>query len=425
MNSLVLTHYRPFPPSGGAQLRNWQNVRALSLLGPVDVVSIGVDGPAERVNEIRDWSPLSLQQRSWWDRIKTRCWVLRPGVFPGVDIYHAGSIAQWLGRRVKERRYDVAVIEGISVASYINQLKESGCRVVFDAHNAESTLSRVLMATRAGSRPSPVRRVKDRILHRRMAAAERHVVMDADIVWACSDLDAEALARLCGRRRAITVVPNGVDVDSHHPGAAPLGADWDREPITLIYPGLFSYFPNEDAALRLVRGVLPILRKGGHAARVVLVGRNPTPRLLEEARRDSAVEVTGAVENVLSYLEQACVVTLPIALGSGTRLKVLEAFAFGRPVVSTAKGVEGIEALDEQHLLIREEPHAIASAVVDLWRSPSLRTRLCANARDLVRARYSWSVAARKIASSLGIEQPEPPSHAAPPMEIPPAVSVR
>jgi polysaccharide biosynthesis protein PslH len=96
-------------------------------------------------------------------------------------------------------------------------------------------------------------------------------------------------------------------------------------------------------------------------------------------------------------------VTLPIATGSGTRLKILEAFAARRPVVSTSKGAEGIDATDEEHLLIRDH-NAIADAVIDLWRRPQLRERICDRALDLVRSRYSWSVANQRIAQSLGME---------------------
>jgi glycosyltransferase involved in cell wall biosynthesis len=402
MTSIVLTRYRPHRPDGGAPLRNWQNIRALASLGPVDVVSVGVEQAAEPVEGIREWTSLSLRQRTQWDRVKAACWLLRPGTFPAVDQNHARHVERWLRQRVAERRYDLAVIEGISVSSYIGVLKRGGCRVVFDAHNAESVYQRAVLSALSGHRPSVARRFKDLILHRRSVAAERRVVRGADLVWACSEHDAQQLERVHGRRTGMTVVPNGVDVESYRRvDALPAGADWSRWPVTLLYPGLFNYLPNEDAGLRLIKEVLPAVRARGCRARLVLVGRNPTPSLLEAARRDPGVEVTGAVESVIPYLQQACIVTLPIAIASGTRLKILEAFAVGRPVVSSAKGAEGIDALEGEHLLIRETPESMAAAVIDLWNRPVLRTTLCRNALELVRARYSWSTAARRIAQSL------------------------
>jgi glycosyltransferase involved in cell wall biosynthesis len=402
MITLVLTRHRPYPPASGAPLRNWQNIRALMELGPVDVVSVGEDAAAGPVEGIRDWAPLSLGKRSRWDRVKTACWVLRPGVFPAVDLNHATSIERWLRRRILERRYDLAVLEGIAVTSYVDVLKRAGCRLVFDAHNVESAFQRSLLSALSGRHPSIVRRAKDWILSRRMLAAERRAVMNADVVWACSDHDATELEHIHGRQTGTTVVPNGVDVESYRrPDALPAGGDWSRLPITLLYPGLFSYLPNEDAAARLIRDVLPAVRARGRSARLVLVGRNPTPSLVAAARQDSDVVVTGEVDSIVPYLEQACVVALPIAIGSGTRLKILEAFAVGRPVVSSAKGAEGIDGLDGEHLLIRETPGSMAEAIIDLWDRPALRSTLCQNALELVRSRYSWSIAARRIAQSL------------------------
>jgi glycosyltransferase involved in cell wall biosynthesis len=107
---------------------------------------------------------------------------------------------------------------------------------------------------------------------------------------------------------------------------------------------------------------------------------------------------------VLPYLERPCIVTVPITLGSGTRLKIIEAFAVGRPVVSTAKGAEGLDAADGEHLMIREGAQAIADAAIAVWRSSTLRNRLCRNALDLVRSRYSWAAATQRIIQSLGID---------------------
>lgn len=406
VTSIVLTRDRPHKPSSGYALRNWQNIQSLALLGPVDVVSVGVEDAGELVDGVREWAQFSVRQRSRWDRIKTRCWLVRPGIYRSVDRYHSQIVAQWLSQRVAQRRYDVAVIEGISLASYLGDLKRARCRVVFDAHNAESVLCTAEVSARSAHGVPVLRRAKDWVVLRRMAQAERRAVLGSDVVWACSDEDARQIERAYGTPPRLTVVPNGVDVDAYRRAEAPgVGDDWSRLPITLIYPGLFSYSPNEEAAMRLITDVLPAVRARGYPARVVLVGRDPTPAMLAASRQDAEVQVTGAVESILSYLEQPCVVTLPITLGSGTRLKILEAFAVGRPVVSTAKGAEGIEAVDGEHLLIREDPEAMADAVIDLWSRPLLRKSLCGQALELVRSHYSWFVAAQRIAQSLGLSQ--------------------
>src|SRR5690606_1229639 len=121
----------------------------------------------------------------------------------------------------------------------------------------------------------------------------------------------------------------------------------------------------------------------------------------EAAAGRSDITITGAVDSILPHLQRPSIVTLPITLGSGTRLKILEAFATQRPVVSTAKGAEGLEVTDGQHLLLRDDAEGMAAAVVELWTDRERRARLCETAHRLVSERYSWLAAAEAVAASL------------------------
>ena len=181
------------------------------------------------------------------------------------------------------------MLEGIAVTSYVDVLKRAGCRLVFDAHNVESVFQSSVMSALSGRRPSivpPGEGLDPESAHDRGGATRRHA---ADVVWACSDHDARQLERIHGRRTGMTVVPNGVDVESYRRARrAPRGSGLEPLPITLLYPGLFNYLPNEDAATRLIRDVLPAVRARGGSARLVLVGRNPTPRSSQQPGRIQA-----------------------------------------------------------------------------------------------------------------------------------------
>jgi glycosyltransferase involved in cell wall biosynthesis len=214
-------------------------------------------------------------------------------------------------------------------------------------------------------------------------------------------MDAKALEDLYGKRA--TVVPNAVDVDAYRSSAAGAAGDGGGCPLTLLFTGAFSYYPNSEAAMRLIREILPLVRLSHPAVRLCLVGRHPTPAMLAAAKVDPAIVVTGAVPSVMPYFHSEAIAVVPLAFGSGTRLKILEAFAAGVPVVSTAKGAEGIDAKDGYHLLLRESPAALAAAAVQLWEDAALRSRMVANAGLLVAGEYSWPVAAERIASSLGM----------------------
>lgn len=138
-------------------------------------------------------------------------------------------------------------------------------------------------------------------------------------------------------------MPNAVDVDAYAPARQEQEATFDLEaPVELLYMGSFGCQPNVDAALELVEEILPALRRLGARARLTLVGRGPTPEMERLAADDPDIEVTGSVPSMLPFLFRPGLMPVPLRQGSGTRLKVLEAFAAGCAVVSTAKGVEGI-----------------------------------------------------------------------------------
>ena len=193
MTSLVLTHYRPHKPASGAPLRNWQNIKALATFGPVDVVTVGVEDTSEAIEGVREWVPFSLAGRSMWNRVKTACSPLRPGIYPGIDLYYSTHVKKWLRGRSSSRPYDVAVIETIALAAYLSELKRVARRVVFDAHNIEGVLQPALDAAVSDDEARIAQKVKHWLLARRLMSAERRVITGADLVWACSDHDAQQI----------------------------------------------------------------------------------------------------------------------------------------------------------------------------------------------------------------------------------------
>jgi glycosyltransferase involved in cell wall biosynthesis len=407
-STLLFTRFRTDRPASGAALRNAQNLWALSLMGPVDVICTGADDSPADLTGIREWFAFSTRKggpsRPLIARFKTRLWPFRPGVHPTLDASVRPDVIRSTLRLVAERQYALAVVEELALCRYIGPLKAAGCRVVFDDHNVEATLRAQIAAARKHQRhASSPGRVRDWLLHHRLAQEEKRAIQSADMVWACSNRDASVIQETYGAGAKVTVVPNCVRVEAYQrAGAHPVAGNWDPHPITLVFPATFSYYPNEEAALRLTREILPALQSRQPEARVLLVGRDPTPALQLAAAEQKGVTVTGPVESILPFLEGPCVVTLPITSGSGTRLKILEAFAVGRPVVTTRKGAEGIDGEDGRHFLVRETSGEMCAAVLELWSSPTLRERLCSQALDLVRNQYSWEVAAGRISTSLG-----------------------
>lgn len=335
--------------------------------------------------------------------MRAKLWPVRPSVHPTIGSYFHQEVVDWIKGQQAKRHYKVAIVEELSLAHYIPVLKAAGCKVIYDAHNVEGVLRATVANESASEGAGKLQeRWRRRLLNARLVAEEVRAVKNSDLVWACSLEDAEFINSAYRPARPVAVIPSGLEMQAYRrAGVIEPGADWSNFPLTIVFPATFSYFPNQDAARRLVEGLLPLLRERGCDPRIIFVGRNPTALMQEWSRKDNAITVTGSVESVLPYLELPCIVALPITIGSGTRLKILEAFAVGRPIVTTAKGVEGILAEDGRHLVIREGLSDMADAVIAVWRDHDLRARICANALDLMQKEYSWEAAGEHVRQNL------------------------
>ena len=400
IQSLVVMCRRLDRPHGGAALRNLQNVRALAELGPVDVISVGPGDPPAPVAGVRHYQHIAREtNHSPLRKLWNKRWLVSPAAHPMVSALYQESVVEAIRERFRSVSYDVAVVEELGLARYLTDVKFGRCLTVFDAHNLESSLSGDMAETlRAGSLDAWKRRLMDR----RLAAAEKQFAMAADRVWTCSEVDQQGFAGLIGKSTPIDVVPNAIDVSFYaQDDRCHEADDWRDEPLVLTYLGAYSYLPNEQAALELINEVLPVLRSRGVPAKLQLIGANPTAAMKAAANGCDDVDITGPVESVLPYLKQRCLIVLPIRLGGGTRLKILESFAASRPVISTAKGAEGIDAEDGKHLMIRESAADFADAAIALWHDSQTRAMLCRNALDLVTERYSLESTRELIRNSV------------------------
>ena len=230
----------------------------------------------------------------------------------------------------------------------------------------------------------------------RMARYERELVFSFDQQVVSSPLDKEAI----GTYENLYVIPNGVDIEDF-----PYNEN-GRESNIIVFSGRMGDFPNAEAAVYFATRVFPLIRKQVPQARFLIVGADPSHRVLGLARLPG-VEVTGYVPRIRDYLTRATVAVAPMQAGSGIQNKVLEAMASGSPVVATPYALGGIDAVDGEHLLVAEDAEGLAEQVVRLLKDPALRRRLAHNARRLVEEKYTWerSVAMLEEVHRLAIER--------------------
>jgi polysaccharide biosynthesis protein PslH len=296
------------------------------------------------------------------------------------------ALQQALDRVLRARRFDVVNLEFPYLGHYHLRQAPPGEQlpiVVVDSHEIAYDLARQF--ARAGGNLS--RRLYAGANWRKLRREELATYRDADGVYLCSTADERRLIyQAPGVRTA--VIPNAADVEYYKPRPT----DPPPDGRAVVYFGLLSTVPNIDGVIHFVQNIWPRIAAAHPEARCKIIGARPAPPLL--ALAGPRVELTGFVPDLRPHLAAAAAVVVPLRLGGGTRLKIVEAMAMGKAIVSTTLGAEGIEAVPGRDLLVEDLPAAFADAVSHLLAEPGLAARIGQSARQVAVERYAWSGAA-------------------------------
>jgi glycosyltransferase involved in cell wall biosynthesis len=299
------------------------------------------------------------------------------------------ALQQTLDRVLCARRFDVINLEFPYLGHYHLLQAPPGerlPRLFVDSHEIAYDLARQF--ARGGSNLG--RRLYAGANWRKLRQDELGTYRNADGVYLCSAADERRLLdQVPGVRTA--VVPNAADIEYYQPRPT----DPPPDGRTVVYFGLLSTIPNIDGVVHLVQDIWPRIAEAAPDARCKIIGGRPPPLLL--ALAGPRVEFTGFVSDLRPHLAAAAVVVVPLRLGGGTRLKIVEAMAMGKAIVSTTLGAEGIEAVPGRDLLLADQPAAFADAVHRVLAEPGLAARIGQSARQLAVDRYGWGEAARAL----------------------------
>ncbi|MBI3948459.1 MAG: glycosyltransferase [Armatimonadetes bacterium] len=382
---LVVSPTLPYPPSWGFGIRVYQFLRHLSRRHEVTLLTYVAPEDEAHVEALRSVCadvravPLpcagSAGKRLWQARS-----ILSPASFQRRRL-RTPQMQAALDRLLAEREVDIIQVESSQMAGF-----DFGRRapVLLDEHNIEYEL----LHRMCRSERSPARRVFNWLEYLKFRREEQRAWRRASGLILTSEREERIVAaRVSGR--PTLVAPNGVDTDYFRPGpSAP-------DPNHLVFSGLMRYRPNADAAAHFVRDILPRIRRVRPDTILTLVGRAPTDDVKRLAGPN--VVVTGGVPDVRPYVARASVFVVPLRMGGGTRLKVLEGLAMGKAMVSTPLGCEGIDVRHGEHLLVAEDPDAFAQATLRLMDDAALRESLGRRGRLLVERDYDWAGVVRRL----------------------------
>jgi glycosyltransferase involved in cell wall biosynthesis len=299
------------------------------------------------------------------------------------------ALQQALDRVLRAKRFDIVNLEFPYLGHCVLRQAPSGEKLphlVVDSHEIAYDLARQFAVAGANS----ARRLYGAANWRKLRREELGIYREADGVYLCSAEDEQRLLDQIPEARTV-VIPNAADVDYYRPRPT----DPPPDGRTVVYFGLLSTVPNIDAVIHFVQDIWPRIAEANPEARCKIIGGRPPPSLL--ALAGPRVELTGFVQDLRPHLAAAAAVVVPLRLGGGTRLKIVEAMAMAKPIVSTRLGAEGIEAVPGRDILIEDEPAAFAGAVNRLLAEPSLAASIGESARVLAVKQYAWSGAARAL----------------------------
>ncbi len=377
MKILFLSAWFPCPPDNGSKIRISNLLRALTRDHEVTLLTFADPDEARDEEALAAYCRIAgivprQVFRPW--RLRALAGFLSRVPRSVVDI-HSGEMAGRVARELASKDYDAVIASQMGMASYV----DGRCKVARVFEEVETAVIRDAWA----AIPPGLRRLRRRLTWDK---TRRYVGRLAKRFSACtivSENERGLLRQAAPGYEPIHVIPNGVDIERYRPnGIAP-------QPETLIFTGALTYSANFDAMQFFLSEIWPDLRAQVPGATLQITGRVEGVSLAGLPAGDG-LRLTGYLPDVRPAVAAAWACVVPLRIGGGTRIKILEAMALGTPVISTPKGAEGLEVTPEEDILIADGPREFVAQTARLLRDPALRARLARNGRRLVEAKYGW-----------------------------------
>lgn len=398
MKILFLTQILPYPPDAGPRVKTWNVIRFLKSAGhQVDLVSFVREAEKPYISELElvcdSVTSIPIKRSRIADLLFAAKSVISGRPFL-VERDRSNSMMTALVELAQQNRYDVLHADQLSMVQFALELRQKLLyqpAVIFDAHNATWTI----FERSAEKLKQPFRNLV-RWEGKRIKSYEFDLVRQCDHTLTVTEIDRLALINQ-GKNEPVnyhkvTSVP--IAVDTNQMGMIQRIPD-EHEIVTL---GTLHYPPNADGIRWFLEEVFPLVKKVDPKAHLTIIGKNPPVDFLMAAEKEPQnITVTGYVQKLEPYFEKAGVIVIPVRAGGGMRVRILEAFSRGLPVVTTTVGLEGIEAQHNEHVLVEDSVQGFANAVIRLLSNPEDQQKIANRARILAVHTYDWHVVLNKL----------------------------
>lgn len=385
MTALFLSRWFPYPADNGSKLRIYNLIKALAAAKTVDLISFYQQPVSEEA---------LAEMRRYCRRVEALPYIpFRPGGWKArlgflsplprsVLATRSAAMERYVQRALQEEAYDVVIASQIDMAPYAAGLK--------GAANILEEIELTTLYEQYARQGRPLARFRRWLTWQKTA---RYAARMARLYRGCTVVSAgerRRLLELAPGYDPLEIIPNGVDLQQY------AGNYGEPRPDTLLYSGALTYQANFDAVDFFLRQIFPLILAQRPAARLVITGSQEGAPL-DRLPSGEALQFTGYLEDIRPQVAQSWVSVVPLRVGGGTRLKILESLALGTPVVATAKGAEGLELEAGRHLLIADEPEVFARHVLDLLQNRRLRDEIGGQGKQQVGLKYNWQDIGKKF----------------------------
>ena len=385
MRILFITSQFPFPPDSGWNIRVFNFIRFLSAKHKITLLSFYTekDDPS-KFSELSGYCSeiFTIRRSSSYNPLD-----LAKGLLTSIPFSVWNFESRKMEKKAKglfsSKEFDVIQVEDIHMSQYL-PWDCSGLKIL-DMHNVESEYL---------ERFSEIEKNVFKKYYASLTAGKlkKYEISNSkkfDLCLAVSEKDLKTF-QLFAQPKSLEVIPNGVDLNYFSTKGV------KADPLTLLFLGKLDYRPNIDAMFYFMEKIWPLIIKRIPDAKFLVVGKD-MPENLKSSLKSKNVILKGYVEDIREVLSSCSVMVVPLRYGGGTRIKILEAFAMGKPVVSTTLGCEGIEVHSGEEILIADTPESFAESVVQVLTYPDLREKLSRTGRKLVQEKYDWEKIIQKL----------------------------
>lgn len=388
MNILFLTTKLPYPPDSGAKIRDFNLIKEISKRHNITLISF-IQNEKENMN-LEFLRPYCKSIEIVKEKGKVNLFI---SAIISLFTKKPFTIAKFYSFRMKQKiktilnnnKFDLIHCSHLHMAQYIENIKN--IPRILDEHNVEVFLIRRYLKVQKNL----IKKIIVFFLqYLKLAKYESAIARKFDYCLAVSETDKKNL-EVIAPNITVSVISNGVDVDFYRP-------QYEKSQLnSLIFTGVMDWFPNEDAILYFYEKIWPLIKKEVKDVHLYVVGHRPSDKVLSLSRQERNIIVTGYVDDVRSYIAKSSIYIVPLRIGGGSRLKILEAMAMGKTIISTSVGCEGLGVVNNENILIADSPEEFAKKTVLLLTDRELRERLGISARKMVTNKYSWEIIGAKL----------------------------